>query len=152
MKNITHVFAIRHGKYSVNSLTDEGIGQSKDTAAKIKDLLNGEIINIFHSPIPRAIETARIIFTELRAEKIRCLDELAGDEYSDGSIASERIEELIPEREVPTIVIAVGHFEALSGIIHGFASRHCGSLFECKVPHYGEGFWLDVKTRLIRPI
>ncbi len=151
--NIRYAFAIRHGKDIGDKLTERGIEDTRIIARKIKTFLQGdEEVHLFHSYYQRSQETAGVIQSELNVESVRRLLILNEDSHHQGARASEEIEKLVAQSEIPVVVIAVTHFEAPSGVIHGFAQRHFNQGVMCTESRNSCGFRINMETGKTDPL
>lgn len=155
------LIAVRHGDYNGHDrddrgLTEYGRNQIKILAVKIQKLLSeSRKTKIFHSPRPRAVQTAGII-SDLISCETKELAVLVGElSFNGEGIMEELVNEVGSDIDC---VITVGHFEAVPGLVGSFIEvgpnvpnqEQLDVLVD--VPGKGEGFVLELSTGKITKI
>ncbi|MEK6899733.1 MAG: phosphoglycerate mutase family protein [Nanoarchaeota archaeon] len=84
------IYLVRHGQAYDGSLTSKGIQQLIDTAKKLQEELGGlEGVVIYHSPILRAAQSAKVMAREMGEIPIISREELKCNTYNVGAVVNE---------------------------------------------------------------
>ncbi len=147
-RELTQVIAVRHGAYSdqTGDLNELGRNQVHKLANTLRRRIKEkEAVEVFSSPAQRAQISAAIIARAFEVNHVVC-DALSSDEYEDGSVMMNA---LLAKRKGSTVIIAVTHYEAPSGIIRAFAQKYFEKSVRCGKTDNGDGCSICLKTGTI---
>lgn len=143
-KKLKRVIAVRHGTDSGTNLDDNGREQVRRLASAIREkfVRARQVVQIFSSTFPRAVQSAEIIAQELGYE-YTLLPVLEGDNFLDGEAM---MEELLKARNGSDVLIAVTHYDAPSGIISALSKKFFQRTSSNLISENGDGCTLCMKT------
>ncbi|MEN9614254.1 MAG: hypothetical protein RLZZ347_561 [Candidatus Parcubacteria bacterium] len=144
------IFALRHGAYDAyspnKSLDQEGIAQVTTLTERIGGIIAPQShVLVLSSPTLRAVQSAEIISKRFSVVP-KVLKLLEKQDYRFGTAM---MREIVEASEGFSVVIAVGHFTAPSGIAHAFAHEALGKSVEPAECKNGDGYIVDLKTGTI---
>ena len=155
------LFFLRHGKAEEHSaslrdydrrLTGEGIEEMKRAASGLATIVDGMDI-VVSSPLPRALETARIAATALKLPEDRLV---VSDKLASGAFGIGELQAILAKTPVDRRVLLVGHEPDFSIVVRRLTGaaiemKKAGlALVECDRPEPDSGVlcWLLTSRHL----